>query len=155
FETGEFDDTNHSGETEVKDAVKETCTTDGYSGDIYCKGCGDKLKDGKLILADHVYGTTYKADAENHWKECSCGDITEKATHTFNEWTVTKEASTMEKGRKDRVCSVCGYSELEETPMLETTSPKTGDYNALYLWLVFLTISCMCASGIVMKRKNN
>lgn len=27
----------------------------------------------------------YKSDSENHWKECACGNIIEKAVHTFGE----------------------------------------------------------------------
>lgn len=153
FETGVVNPANHTGTIEIKNAVKETCTTDGYSGDIYCKDCGVKTKDGNVIPAGHNHGTTYKTDVEKHWKECSCGDIVEKETHTLTEWTITKEASTTEKGRKERTCSVCGYKEVEEIPIIETSSPKTGDYNMLYMLLAFMSVSCLGVAGTIMKKK--
>lgn len=153
IEMGESDNTNHTNEIEIKDAVAATCTTDGYSGDIYCKGCGEKLEDGKTISAGHDYGMTYKNDAENHWKECGCGDAIEKSAHTLSEWTVIKEASTTEKGSKERTCSVCGYKEVEELPVLAVVSPKTGDYNNLYLWIALLAISCLGVVEVVARKK--
>ena len=39
---------NHS-ETEIKNAKKETYTSEGYTGDIYCKICNKKISTGKKI----------------------------------------------------------------------------------------------------------
>ena len=153
FENGEVVATNHTGETEIKDAIEATCTTDGYSGDIICADCGEKLEDGKVIPAGHDYGTAYKTDAENHWKECECGDVIEKTAHTLGDWIVTKEASTTEKGSKERVCSVCGYKEVEEIPVITVDSPKTGDYSFLYLWIALLAISCLGVVEVVVRKK--
>lgn len=153
FKIGELDSTKHTGETEIKDAVKETCTVDGYSGDIYCKDCGMKIEEGDNIAAGHDYGTTYKTDAEKHWKECSCGDTIEKATHTFTEWTVIKEASTTEKGSKERNCSVCGYQEIEEISMKKENSPQTGDGRMLCFWLALMIVSFTGVVEIVFKKK--
>lgn len=44
---------NHTGVTEIKNAVNATCTSDGYTGDVYCKDCGEKLSDGWIIPAGH------------------------------------------------------------------------------------------------------
>ena len=41
--------TNHTGGTEVRDSVEATTSTEGYTGDTYCKGCNTKLADGKTI----------------------------------------------------------------------------------------------------------
>ncbi len=153
FKTGELDSTIHTGKTDVKDDVKETCTVDGYSGDVYCKDCGAKIKEGEVIPAGHSYDTTYKTDVVNHWKECGCGDTVEKATHTFTEWTVTKEASATEKGSKERACSVCQYNEVEELPIKETNSPQTGDYRTLYLWIALIVVSFVSVVGTIHKRK--
>lgn len=153
FENGEVDATNHTGETEIKDAIEQTCTTDGYSGDIYCKDCGEKLKDGEIIPLGHDYGTAYKTDVENHWKECGCGDVTEKAAHTLSEWTVTKEAATTEKGSKERTCSVCGYKEVEKIPVLTAASPKTADSNKLCIWIIMIAISYLSVVRIVARKK--
>ncbi|MBE6951825.1 MAG: hypothetical protein E7451_10920 [Ruminococcaceae bacterium] len=39
------------GETEVRDAVAATCTTEGYTGDTYCTVCGEKIATGEVIPA--------------------------------------------------------------------------------------------------------
>ena len=55
---GELDKNNHTGGTEIKDAKDATCTVNGYTGDTYCKDCGDKLESGKVIpAAGHKGGT--------------------------------------------------------------------------------------------------
>ncbi len=41
----------HTGEREVRDAADATCGTDGYTGDTYCKDCGDKIEEGTVIPA--------------------------------------------------------------------------------------------------------
>lgn len=46
---GAKDMTNHTGGTEVRGSVEATTTTEGYTGDTYCKGCNTKLADGKTI----------------------------------------------------------------------------------------------------------
>ena len=51
-EYGELNPYNHDGDTEVRGAVAATATTDGYTGDTYCLGCGQKIADGKIIPAE-------------------------------------------------------------------------------------------------------
>lgn len=46
---GAKDRTNHTGGTEVRGSVEATTSTEGYTGDTYCKGCNTKLSDGKTI----------------------------------------------------------------------------------------------------------
>lgn len=46
---GAKDMTNHTGGTEIRDSVEATTSTEGYTGDTYCKGCNTKLADGKTI----------------------------------------------------------------------------------------------------------
>ncbi len=44
------------GETEVRDAKDAACTAEGYTGDIYCKVCGEKLETGTAIAKTaHTY----------------------------------------------------------------------------------------------------
>ena len=65
---GELRATNHIGGTEIRDAKPQSCTENGYTGDTYCKGCGEKLSSGTIINADgHKGGTatcTDKAECE-------------------------------------------------------------------------------------------
>lgn len=61
-EYGEVDPTNHEGETELRNVKKATCTEDGNTGDTYCKACGTKIKDGKVIKALGHKFTKYVSD---------------------------------------------------------------------------------------------
>ncbi|MGN0521701.1 MAG: chitobiase/beta-hexosaminidase C-terminal domain-containing protein, partial [Eubacterium sp.] len=46
---GDLDPDNHTGGTEIRGAKAATCTEEGYTGDTYCKGCGQKLSSGIVI----------------------------------------------------------------------------------------------------------
>ena len=61
-EYGEVDPTNHEGETELRNVKKATCTEDRNTGDTYCKSCGTKIKDGKVIKALGHKFTKYVSD---------------------------------------------------------------------------------------------
>ena len=65
---GKLSAANHVGGTEIRDAKPQSCTENGYTGDTYCKGCGEKLSSGTIINADgHKGGTatcTDKAECE-------------------------------------------------------------------------------------------
>lgn len=58
--TGKKDPSNHTGGTEIKNAVSATVDKEGYTGDTYCKGCGEKIADGKPI--QKLNGVTVKID---------------------------------------------------------------------------------------------
>ena len=46
------DSNNHAGHgTHIEGYVAPTCTKDGYTGDTYCNGCKQKIKDGTVIPA--------------------------------------------------------------------------------------------------------
>ena len=45
-------------DTELRNAKKASCTEDGYTGDTYCRDCGEKLRNGTVIkAAGHTGGT--------------------------------------------------------------------------------------------------
>jgi len=71
----------------------------------------------ELVFYNHEYHIAY--DDTYHFLECDCGDITKKEEHKLNK-EVIKEASCTEKGEIKYYCE-CGYSKIEETPMLEHT----------------------------------
>ena len=79
------------------------------------------------VYHEHNYGG-WVHDSVNHWHECTCGDKTDVAEHSFGEWTVTKEASTTEPGSKTRSCSVCGFEETLEIPVLSHTHSYGTDW---------------------------
>lgn len=120
----------------------------------------------------HRYGTDWKSDADNHWHECSCGSIADRAAHDM-ETKNAKDATATEKGYTgDKVCKVCGYTiKGEEIPATGTakptnptkpdgntdvTSPQTGDNSNLALWFAILFISCGGVIGVTVysKRRN-
>lgn len=58
------------------------------------------------VLKHEPDGTGWAHDATNHWRVCRCGDIIDKAGHTF-EWVVDKPATVEAKGEKHQECTVC------------------------------------------------
>ena len=84
--------THESCETEVKDAKAATCTEAGYTGDTYCKTCGEKTSTGSVIpVIAHTYDKevateAYLSSAADcthkavYFKSCQCGA---KGTETF------------------------------------------------------------------------
>ena len=46
---GEKNPSNHTGGTEVRNQKEATTTTEGYTGDTYCLGCGEKIALGTVI----------------------------------------------------------------------------------------------------------
>lgn len=59
------------------------------------------------VLKHEPDGSGWAHDAKNHWHICRCGDIIDKAEHTF-EWVVDKPATVEAKGEKHQECKVCG-----------------------------------------------
>ena len=55
---GGLNPSNHVGETQVKNKVAVTCSTNGYTGDIWCLDCNTKISGGMIIqaLGYHVDG---------------------------------------------------------------------------------------------------
>ena len=104
----------------------------------------------------HSYGTEWKYDETNHWHECTCGDISNKAEHSFK-WTVDKEATATEKGLKHEECTVCGYKKTAvEIPATgnkgEITPPNTSDNGNFMLWIALLFISGGAAAFGIKKK---
>lgn len=58
------------------------------------------------VLKHEPDGTGWAHDVTNHWHVCRCGDIIDKAGHTF-EWVVDKPATVEAKGEKHQECTVC------------------------------------------------
>lgn len=101
-----------------------------------------------------------KHDATHHWDECACKDVQNKELHKYGDWTVTKEATEQEAGKKEHTCTVCGYTEKAEIEKLPATTeptkpgtdtkpdtkpgkdnPATGDNSHMALWFALLLVS--------------
>lgn len=59
------------------------------------------------VLKHEPDGSGWAHDAKAHWYICRCGEILDKAEHTF-EWVVDKPATTEAKGERHQECTVCG-----------------------------------------------
>ena len=120
---GEKDASNHTGETEIKNAINATCLEAGYTGDIYCKGCKELLETGtetKALGHDMTREVSAKVEPTcySEGKEavigCSrCnhtegGAVLAKTDHTWDAGTITKEAPCTVKGEKTFRCTAAG-----------------------------------------------
>ncbi len=93
--------------TELRDAVEATCTTAGYTGDLWCLDCGRMIQKGEII---------------------------QPKGHSYGEWKVTKEATCTENGEETRTCA-CGHTETRvlqseghdyEATVVEPTCTEQG-----------------------------
>ena len=66
--------------------------------------------------AAHSYGNEWKSDADRHWHECSCGDKSDEAAHSFSDWTIDTPATAATAGSKHQDCGICQYRETETIP---------------------------------------
>lgn len=87
------------GTTEVRDQIAATCTEAGYTGDVYCTICGQKI---------------------------SSGSIVEKTDHSWNEGEITKQPTTAEEGIRTYTCHACGTIRTETVAKLEQKKLKPG-----------------------------
>ncbi len=81
-----------------------------------CTVCGKTKTEtlGKLPPSHkHSYGTEWKSDNSNHWHECSCGEKSGTAAHTWDSGTVTVQPTTDKEGEKTFTCTVCGRTKTE------------------------------------------
>ena len=112
---GELNAENH-GETEIRDAVKETCNEPGYTGDTYCVDCNEKLADGEEIPAsgEHVdFDGQWETDGQKHWHTCGCGEKFDEADHKGNNASCTE----------NQICVVCGVILREATEHTPVSVP--------------------------------
>ena len=112
--------------TEIRNSKSAGCTTEGYTGDTYCKNCGEKISSGEVIPAKGHTEVTDKAVAATctktgltEGKHCSVCNAVIKAQetvpatgkHSFGNWKITKAATCTATGTKTRTCSGCGKVE--------------------------------------------
>lgn len=85
--------------TSVKLSAKGTYELKDVEGDVNVTVEG--------ILKHEPDGSGWAHDAKNHWHVCRCGEVLDKAEHTF-EWVVDKPATVEAKGERHEECTVCG-----------------------------------------------
>ena len=93
-----------------------TATTDGTKHKE-CTVCGYVMENGMIpatgIEHTHNYSSDWKADADEHWNECECGDKANKAAHADE--------------NNDGKCDICDYAMGNaDNPGGDKESEKTG-----------------------------
>ena len=82
-----------------------------------------------------ISGGTFNVNPKEYVPEGYCVSSTTspfvvKATHSYGDWTTTKEATTSEVGSKERVCA-CGEKETAEIPKVVVSSGGFGGGGAV------------------------
>ena len=124
--TADVDHNNHAGHgTHIEGYVAPTCTKDGYTGDTYCNGCNQKIKDGTVIP---VTG--------HHWKDKGNG------THTCPDCGATEgqpvntnsalELRVVDAEGMDQPFTVSQNGTLRTYTGAYDTATLTGDLNTLH-----------------------
>ena len=68
----------------------------------------------------HTYSATWSNDASEHWHQCTQDghtDVADKAAHTWNEGTITTDATFTRDGEKTYTCTVCQKTKTETVTM--------------------------------------
>lgn len=126
--------------TEVRNEKKATCTEDGYSGDVYCKDCGELIKKGSATeKANHNWQLTKEEKVtceKDGSKTYTCADCKGTKTetipatgHKFDSWKTVKAQSIYSGAVQKRTCNACGKKETKIVgdklkPVLKVNTPK-------------------------------
>ena len=88
--------------TEIRNQREATCKEAGYTGDTYCKDCGEKLATGTATgKKPHTVGTPATCVSKAVCSVCS---------ETFGEVDATNHVHTTVKNRKEATCTQTGYA---------------------------------------------
>ena len=108
--------------TEESEGSKErTCTVCGYTATEVIE----------KLAHTHKFSEDWASDGAYHWHAATCEhttEVSEKAEHTFSDWTTTKEATEEAEGSKERTCTVCGYTATEAIEKLAHTHKFAEDW---------------------------
>ena len=131
--------------TELRNAKEATCTEPGYTGDTYCKDCGEKISTGTAIPAkghteviDEAVAATCTTPGKTEGKHCSvCNEIlvAQKVipakSHSWDKGVITTSPTCSDAGVKTYTCTVCSETKTEvldatgHTPVDVAEQPAT------------------------------
>ena len=78
---------------------------------------GGNTSDSEPIEHVHSWASSWTSDPDYHWHVCEgCSEIKDKAAHTWDAGTVTKEAGPYTTGVKTYTCTVCSQKKTEDIP---------------------------------------
>ena len=87
------------GTTEIRNEKTASCSSEGYTGDLYCTVCGQKISSGSVIA---------------------------KTGHSWDNGVITKEPTAAEEGIKTYTCRNCGATQTETLAKLEPQTATPG-----------------------------
>lgn len=74
--------------------------------------------------------SSWSSNSNEHWRECSCGEESDRGNHVKN-WKVIKPATTTEEGSKQLECTVCHKVFETETISKLPSAIRTVDLYAI------------------------
>ncbi len=80
------------------------------------------------LALSHRHTWTWSHDTVYHWHACTgkkCDEITDKAEHTYGEWTVSTPAGYGVDIVKEHSCTVCGYKQEQTVENTKLESHNT------------------------------
>ena len=125
--TAQFTVACRHADTEIRNAKDATCTAPGYTGDTYCRKCGNKISSGEVIPAkghteviDPAVEPTCTELGKTEGKHCSvCNEVLVAQTeipakgHRWDDGKVTTAPTCENAGVMTYTCAVCDATRTE------------------------------------------
>ena len=125
--TAQFTVACRHADTEIRNAKDATCTAPGYTGDTYCRKCGNKISSGEVIAAkghteviDKAIAATCTKTGLTEGKHCSvCNEVLVEQTvvpatgHRWDDGEITTAPTCENAGVKTYTCAVCDATRTE------------------------------------------
>ena len=125
--TAQFTVACRHADTEIRNAKDATCTAPGYTGDTYCRKCGNKISSGEVIAAkghteviDKAVAATCTEPGKTEGKHCSvCNEVLVAQTeipakgHSWDDGKITTAPTCENAGVMTYTCAVCDATRTE------------------------------------------
>lgn len=136
---------DETGHWDVCTSCQETSAVEPHIPDAegqFCVACDFQLSDATeptlLIATEHVHmgEGAWLTDDESHWKDCACGEETEKQPHIWDEGQEQEDSTIL------YTCKDCGLTRTDG-------EPKTGGISPL-VWIGIAIAVLLAAAGIIL-----
>lgn len=132
-------------QVKVKNETTETITVNGLT----------IAADKEIVV--HNFDEAWEYDQSKHWHQCKDCPVKGEGAHHFTEWTIIKNATYHETGKKQRACKDCGYKQIQTIELLTQeneigTVVKTGDETNQAGWYQLMLGSLIGMIAIMMRK---